>query len=190
MLFKVINNDKVKVLIENDEIDKTFLNDLQINSGCARDVLAFLLINIYNETGISFLNSKVCLEIIEGRLKAYYIVITRINDDESDNIVVTQQLEETDMYIYNVVNIENLFDAAKIIESELIHTNVLIEYKNKHYLMLSFKGDFEKNDKLKHCIKNLDNLLERCKTKLIADAFLIEWGNIIDNNIIQKIKTL
>ncbi len=189
MLFKVINSDKVKILIENDEVDKNFLNDLKFNKECAKDVLALLLINIYNETGISFLNSKVYLEVIEGTSKAYYIIITRLNDGNNDNIVVSNQSEENDMYIYNIINIENLFDAANVIDLKAIHTNTLVEYQNKYYLMLSFKDDCLKEENIKLCLQNLDGILERCKSKLLADAVLIEWGSIVDDNIIQKIKT-
>lgn len=189
MLFKVINNDKVKILVENSEIDKTFLYNLNISNEGAKDTLAYLLINIYNETGISFLNSKVYIEIIEGTANTYYIIITRLKSQDNDEFIITEPLQEDDMYIYHINNIENLFVASKIINIDYIQKDQLLEYKDKLYFLIYFKTQYLQNEQLRLCINQLDNLFTRCKCKMIADAILNEWGTVVDSNILQKIKT-
>ena len=189
MLFKVINNDKVKILVENSEIDKTFLYNLNTNNEVAKDTLAYLLISIYNETGISFLNSKVYIEIIEGTTNTYYIIITRLKSQDNDDFIIAEPLQEDDMYIYHIKNIENLFDASKIIDIDFIQKDQLLEYKDKLYFLIYFKNQYLQNEQLRLGISKLDNLFTRCKSKLVADAILNEWGTVIDINVLQKIKT-
>lgn len=183
MLFKVINKDKVKVLIEKNEFSKSFLDDIQNQTEEGKNALALLLINIYNETGISFLNSDVYIELVTGISNSFYIIITRL-DAQSTN---EQQLmqNESDMYIYRLNNIEDIFDIANKIDTNLLTSNSLYKYKNSYYLLVSFK-----KENIEKTLETFSRLAKKCKWRLINDAILNEWGTLIKKDILNKIKSV
>ncbi len=182
MLCRVINKDKVKVLVERNEL--TIIDDIEkfsIGDTIPCSVAEFLLA-VYEQTGIDFTNSKIVIEVVACSLQSYYIIITRIiSEDQSpdDN--------EVDMYIFRLTEPEKLFDAVDKIKSKSFEKikNELYEFKDRLYFCIYAKSnDYSVQDDL---IPMLEETLERCRWNIVNDTILKEWGRLLSDNIIKEI---
>ncbi len=186
MLFKVINNDKVKILIEKNDI-KNF-EKIRFDSNCedTKNAIAILLLGIYEQTGLNFLNNSVLIESVKGYSDTFYVVITRLDESKNNNFSDT---DEVDMYLFILDNIEDVMDLSKLFISNntSLKCSKLYRYKDKLYICLYFspeqiaKSDFDK------LIKSIEKLYTRCRWSILNDVILNEWGTLVCENIIENI---
>ena len=69
MIFSVISKDKVKVLVERNEL--TIIDDIEnfsIGDSIPRSIAEFLLI-VYKQTGVDFTNNKILIEVVACSLQ-------------------------------------------------------------------------------------------------------------------------
>ena len=185
MLFKVINNDKVKILIEKEDI-KNF-EKICFDNDCedTKKAIAVLLIGIYEQTGLNFLNNSVFVESVKGYSDTYYIIITRLKECNKNN----SDSEEVDMYLFIIENIEDILDLSKkfIAKDVSLKYSRLYRYKNKLYIGLYFtpeeiaKKDFDK------LISSIEKDYTRCRWSILNDVILNEWGSLICEKVIENI---
>ena len=176
MLFKIINKDKVKILVEkNDALLTHNIEDFN-------DCVAELLISVYKNTGIDFTSSKIMIEVVRGELDTYYIIITRISPSKKkldDN--------EVDMYIFKITQPERLFDMVDAINSKPVNVkkSELYEYKNEIYFCIYIinNDDWEQEE----LIDELEKIFPRCRWNIISDSILREWGRLLSADIIKEI---
>lgn len=185
MLFKVINKDKVKILVEKDELP--IIEELDYydpDKGVPRSV-AELLIKTYEQTGIDFLNSKIMLEVVHGVSQSYYIIITRLSISANET-----EDYEVDMYIFKLSGAEAVFDIAEAVEcfgfSERQRSDIY-KYRGLFYLCMYFTADSVKSKDFNALISAIEEKAERCSWNIVNDAILREWGEPMAENVINKI---
>ncbi len=196
MLLKVIDKDKVKVLIEDKDLEEysvTFEN-LDSNDASSREFLLMLLNEIYSNTGLNFLQSKVLVEAIPGISNSYYIIITRLSpsSDNTVNIDKTAKADE-DMYLFELYSPENIFDIAGVFEKNKdikISATRMYKYRGKYYFTVDFPPETVSGERFYIIIKSITEFCVKCKWSLINEALLEEWGELIAQNPIQSIRAL
>lgn len=190
MLFKVINNDKVKVLVERDDAIKFAELNFDEEDDKTRNSVAELLIEIYEQTGINFMNSKIVLEVVRGISQSYYIIVTRIINAEDKTDSITED-DEVDMYIFRLAGPETLFDIIDVFKKSntvFPAKSELYRYKKALYICIGFSVDTMKNESFTCLIDELSSVGERCKWNIVNDAILKEWGTLISSDIFKKIQ--
>lgn len=192
MQLKIIDNDKVKILIEDrDDID---FEQLDHNSLASRELILLLLKEVYKKTGVNFLNSKVLIEVVAGAMGSHYIIVTRISPGSvSANDYDNMAKADGDMYLFELNCLENIFDVAGVFDSvrELeIGSTEIYKYKNKYYLAVDFPPETVANDKFYQFIKSVTEFCAKCRWNIINEALLKEWGELLSLNPIDSIESL
>lgn len=193
MLLKVIDKDKVKVLIEDKDLEEysvTFEN-LDSDDASSREFLLMLLNEIYSSTGVNFLESKVLVEVIPGISNSYYIIITRLSpsSDNAVHIDKTAKADE-DMYLFELYCPENIFDIAGVFEKNKdvkISATRMYKYRGKYYFTVDFPPETVSGERFYMIIKRLTEFCTKCKWSIINEALLEEWGELLAKNPVQKI---
>lgn len=189
MLFKVINKDKVKIIVEKDDLKNFSELENDIINNFSSEFLAEILIGIYEKTGIDFLSSKIYLETFRGISDSYYIIVSRIIDSGPE-CVDRCEYDEVDMYIFELNGIETVFDVAEIIKKYkniTCYSSRLFEYRKKEYLCLYFRQCDVKLTLFDNLITEIEGVAKRCKWNVINESVLYEWGDIIADDVIKKI---
>lgn len=192
MNLKVIDKDKVKIQIEEKDLD-----DLQLPSDAsdmedvlAREFILSLLNETYVRTGINFLDSKILVEIVAGASFSFYIIITRLSDkNTSDNNFAVKADE--DMYLFELCHPENIFDVSAVVKNEKTlktGSSKMYKYKNKFYLMINFPPETVSNDRFSELLSKLNEYSVKCRWSILNEAMLCEWGELMIKDPIKKLK--
>ena len=196
MLLKVIDKDKVKVLIEDKDLEKYGItyDDLDSEDDSSREFLLMLLNEIYSSTGVNFLESRVRVEVIPGISNSYYIIITRLSpsSDNAVNIDKTAKADE-DMYLFELYCPENIFDIAGVFKKNKdikISTTRMYKYRGKYYFTVDFPPETVSGDRFYMIVKRITEFSTKCKWSIINEALLEEWGELLARNPVQKISAL
>ncbi len=192
MLFKVINNDKVKVLVEANELNGFKPSNLDKDDETSRNTIAKLLIDIYNQTGVNFLDSKIVVEVLSGVSKTYYLIITRVTESEK-NLSLNSNNDGVDMYLFRLEGPEKTIDIAnefKKCENIKLNNSELHKYNGQYFLSLYFSADSVNSDEFDDFIVNLARCANRCKWSILNESILHEWGQLICKNVIEKINSV
>lgn len=186
MLYKVINCDKVKILIEKDDIID--FGNICFDSDCeqTKNAIAILLLGIYEQTGLNFLSSRIMIETVKGLFDSYYVVITRLDKTE---INVVTDTDEVDMYLFKLNNIEEVMDLSKLFVSNktALKCSKLYRYRNKLYMCLYFSPEDIEKKEFDNLIGDIEKMCTRCRWSILNDVILNEWGSLICENIIENI---
>ncbi len=192
MRLKVIDENKVKILIENKDFDEYSVPEdvCDYEKSAVREFILKLLNEIYIQTGIDFFNSKVFLEIIPGTSDAFYIVISRISS-ENQPFQLTSVKADEDMYLFELYHPENIFDVSNLINKQntlKVGNSKMYRYKNKYYIAVYFPPETVSDAKFYDLIKKITEYSKKCRWNILNEPILDEWGEMISDNIFQSIK--
>ncbi len=184
----MLTNDKVKVLIEKNDIKNFELIDFDIDCDDTKNAVAVLLIGIYEQTGLNFLNSKILIESFKGCCQSYYVIITRISDDNCPQNIQSDNNEDY-MYLFKLNFIEDVIDIASKIKNQNIDLkqSKLYKYKNRLYISLYFDTNQNNESLIDEIVNKFGYDYTRCKWSILNDVILQEWGNLLNDNVIEKI---
>ena len=175
MLIKAINKDKVKILIEDKDIGLfPDIKNLDPDSEKSRALILKLLKEVHTRTGIDLLYGKVVIEAVSGTGGSYYLLITRVKDNDRE--------ADGDLYLFVACALENIIDAMrafKTYENLTVSGSAIYSYKNKYYLAVEFPPSTVSDGKFYLLVKELCEHLEKCKWSILNEALLKEWGELI-----------
>ena len=108
-----IDETKVEILIEKEDAtifdmpyERFFQGDSKTN-----DFFCEIIEMVALKTGIKFLNSKVLVEVFPAEDESYYIVLTKINCEQSaQNEDISG--DESSMFIYRIYSLYDMFKIA------------------------------------------------------------------------------
>lgn len=198
MQLKVIDKDKVKILIERKDIEENLISFESIDSQqkASREFILMLLKETYMRTGLNFLNSKILIEALPGTADSFYVIITRISAPLENSVELDTTLKaDEDMYLFKLNNAENIFDiieTAKIFENIEISRSKLYKYKDCFYLAVYFPPKTVAAAEFDKLISGICKFSQKCKWTLYNEPVLFEWGEILwdeplKNKAVQKI---
>ena len=193
MLLKVIDENKVKILVEDKDIlqyDLPF-EKLNYNDKASREFILELIRKTYEQTGVDFMDSKVLIEAIPGSASSYYILFTRLEADSEQQISFDKAARaDTDIYIFKLFELKNLFEIAKQFEK---HCSILASksrvylYRGAYYLVLEFATQIVADKSFEVFICTLNEFAVRCQWNMLNESLLSEWGTLIaGDDVIDK----
>ena len=191
MQVKVINNDKVKILIEDKDFDDfiDFKGLVEFDRLNEKEFMFKILCKTYEQTGLDFLNSKILVDIIPGASTSFYIVVTRIQTEKT--VGNSPVKADEDMYLFELHYPECIYDIAEILTTNKvlkIGSNKMFKYKNKYYFMINFPPETVSSEQFKYLINDLTKYSCKCKWSIMNEGFLMEWGEILISQPVKKLK--
>lgn len=191
MFLKVIDSNKVKILVEEKDIADTGLNfeNLDYNDDASRSFILKLLEETYIQTGINFFESKILVEAVPGISNSFYLIITRTSSDQDLSVNFDKTVKaDRDMYLFELKNFENIYDIARLLNGSLHSENSkLFKYRGKFYLGIWFAPETVENDDFYMIVKNISEYADKCKWRIINEALLCEWGELISDDPMAKL---
>mgnify|MGYP003300076017 CR=1 FL=1 len=182
MLLKVLDENKVKILIEDQDIEFYDLPFEKINydDRYSRAFIMELLQRTYEETGVNFFECKVMVEVIPGVSNSYYILLSKI-DGSGDKQIEFDKAEpsESDVYIFCLSSAEKLIRFLKQIDLFYPTKNEVYYYNGSYYILLNFTPQITSKKEFGLFLCKMEEYGERCKFKIINEAVLKEWGELV-----------
>ena len=182
MLLKVLDENRVKILIEDQDIELYDLPFEKINydDRYSRAFIMELLQKTYEETGVNFCECKVMVEVIPGVSNSYYILLSKI-EGEGDKQIEFDKAEpsENDAYIFCLKTAEDLIRFLKQIYLFYPIKNEVYFYNDSYYVLLNFTPQATSKNEFGFFLSQMEEYGERCKFKIINEAVLKEWGELL-----------
>lgn len=182
MLLKVLDENRVKILIEDQDIELYDLPFEKINydDRYSRAFIMELLQKTYEETGMNFCECKVMVEVIPGVSKSYYILLSKI-DGPGDMQIEFDKAEatENDAYIFCIETAEKLIRFLKQFNFFYPIKNDVYFYNNSYYVLLNFSPQITSRNEFGSFLSKMEEYGERCKFRIINEAVLKEWGILL-----------
>ncbi len=179
MLVKVIDENRVKILMEDRDIELYDLpfEKLNDNDPVSRAFIYDLIQMTYEQTGVNFQGAHLMIEVVPGVSRTYYILMTRMQIDGEDGVEFGKaDLSEAEMYIFRVefgTDVIKFFEYLKRCPPE---KSELYRYENAYYITLSFYPHITQEWDLKEHLNILEEYGTRCRFRLINESLLKEWG--------------
>lgn len=182
MLLKVLDENRVKILIEDQDIALYDLPFEKINydDRYSRAFIMELLQKTYEETGMNFCECKVMVEVIPGVSNSYYILLSKI-DGEGDRQIEFDKAEplENDAFIFTMKTADELMRFLKQIDLFYPIKNEVYFYYDAYYVLLHFTPQIASKNEFGYFLSKMEEYGERCKFKVINEAVLMEWGDLL-----------
>ncbi len=182
MLLKVLDQDHVKILMEDHDVDFYDLpfEKLDYDDPTSKAFLYDLIQKTYNQTGVNFLDSRLMIEVIPGVSRSYYVLLTRISSDGSEKVAFDKaDPAELEMYLFRF---EQSNDVLKFFQELKIHRPTrsdLYYFRKKYYAALSFSSHTVNEPDFSVFLDHLSEYGERCSFHYVNEATLREWGEYL-----------
>ena len=193
MIIKKISDDCVKVLIEAEDIQryKVPYATLSTADEASAEFIYRLLFLIYEETGISFLEDGISVEAYPACNENYYITLTRDGDADSPMRLIKEGDEETEIFVFQIKNLKDLCGVQRLLEYTprlFPKESKLYKCFGKYYLYFTFlPAQTEKND-FGQLLRSLCEYTDPCKSSLLCEGILNEWGIMLKEELFAKTK--
>lgn len=182
MLLKVLDENRVKILIEDQDIVLYDLPFEKINydDRYSRAFIMELLQKTYEETGLNFCECKVMVEVIPGVSNSYYILLSKIEGNGEKQIEFDKaESSENDAYIFCLKTAEDLIRFLKQIHLFYPIKNDVYFFNDSYYVLLNFTPQVTSKNEFGLFLSKMEEYGERCKFKIINEAVLKEWGELL-----------
>ena len=194
MQLKVIDKDKVKILIEDKDFEELCVpeditNCNEINSS---EFILKLLDQTYIQTGIDFSDSKVLIEVLPGISSAFYIIITRLESKGTIQKQISLKADE-DMYLFKLHQLENIFDVSDVFKRYTtlkIGGSRIYKFKNRYYFSIDFPPETVSDNVFYDLIKDITLYSDKCKWNILNEPILCEHGKLLIKNPISCLKNI
>lgn len=178
---KPISDQQVKVLVENEDIRKYKIPFEKV-SATDNDSMEFiyrLLFMILEETGISFLEDDLNVEVYPACGGNYYVMIAK----EKDGDGIRLQKESTDsgdMHILQIEKAQDIRGAMQCLRQNcalLPHRISLYSYGRAYYLLMEFTPEQVANANFKILKLQLNEFGNFCRKAIEYEGILAEHGH-------------
>ena len=179
MLLKVLDENRVKILMEEDDIDLFDLpfEKLNYDDPYSRSFILDLFDKTYEQTGVDFKNSRVMIEVVPGVSKTYYILLSKMANEAGEKIEFDKaELSETEHYIFRFGSAEQVLSFLNKIREFFPQKSEVYYYNSYYYMVLYFLPSVILKKDFGDYLRNLDEFGERCRFKIENEGTLAEWG--------------
>ncbi len=185
MLLKILDENRVKILMEEQDIEQYDLpfEKLNYDDPYSRAFIYDLIQKTYEETGINLCDSRVMIEVVPGVARAYYILISRIKRDGNAKIEFDKaELPEADEYVFLLRTGDELIRFFKQLKAFYPQNSELYCYNRRYYAILSYHAQTENSDSFLEFLNHLDEYGERCDYQFHNISLLKERGDCMIGN--------
>lgn len=182
MLVKVLDENRVKILMEDNDIEFYDLpfERLNYDDPLSRAFIYELIQKTYDQTGVDFMDCRVMIEVIPGVSRAYYILLTKIDQEGQEQFEFDKADRiETEIYIYKLNNGTDVLKFFKKLQEFKPQTSELYYYNQNYYVALSFLPNATLDPHFECFLMHLQEYGSRVCYHYANDAFLKEWGELL-----------
>lgn len=186
MLVKVLDENRVKILMEDQDIayyDVPF-EKLDYDDPISKAFIYELIHKTYESTGVDFKNCRVMIEVIPGVSRAYYILLTRM-DQEGLECIQFDKVEsiEREVYIFKLKSAYEVLRFFNQLSCFPPDGSSLYFYGDYYYAVISYSLGIIKEQGFLKLMLSLEEYGERCRFQLLNEGLLAEWGRcLLDHN--------
>lgn len=193
MLVKVLDNDRVKILMEDQDIafyDLPF-EKLSEEDPDSQAFIYELIQKTQERTGIDFKDCKVMIEVVPGVSGSYYILLTRMREEGEGKICFDKaDLAEREVYIFRINHAWDIPSFFELMSGFSPEESSLYFFGESYYALLAFNPSIIKNSDFNFFLLSLEEFADRCRYQYINEALLMEWGECIcERGAHEKLKS-
>ena len=182
MLVKVLDENRVKILMEDHDIDFYGLPFEKINydDPLSRAFIYELIKKTYDQTGVDFQDCRIMIEVVPGVSRTYYILLSKMGADGREKIEF-DKADRTDTEVY-IFRIDHGSDVLKFFEGlKDFHPDIseLYFYRNYFYVTLTFSAMLTVKPEFSSFLMRLEEYGGRCRYHYTNEALLKEWGELL-----------
>lgn len=182
MLVKVLDENRVKILMEDQDIalyDLPF-EKLNYDDPFSRAFIYELIQKTYDQTGVDFQDSRVMIEVVPGVSRTYYILLTRMEQGGREKIEFDKaDRTDTEMYIFKVERGADVLKLFRSMRAYRPEKSELYFYKNRYYVALAFPPHVTSQSEFARFLARLEEYGGRCRYHYMNEAVLKEWGELL-----------
>lgn len=182
MLLKVLDENRVKILIEDQDIEFYDLpfDKIDYDDRHSQAFIMELLEKTYEETGVNFCECKVMVEVIPGVSNSYYILLSKMEGSGDRKIEFDKaEISENDTYIFCLETAEKLIVFLGKLGSVYPIKSEVYFYNDLYYVLLNFSPQLTSTDAFGFFLNKMAEYGKRCTFKVINEAVLKEWGELL-----------
>ena len=182
MLVKVLDENRVKILMEDQDIELYDLpfEKLNYDDPFSRAFIYELIRKTYDQTGVNFQDCRVMIEVVPGVSRTYYILLTKI-EQEGEEKFEFDKADRTDreMYIFQIDHGTDVFKFFKNMKPFRPETSALYYYQSHFYALLSFAPPDTATPEFALFLLRLEEFGQRCRYHYMNESLLKEWGELL-----------
>ena len=179
MLVKVLDENRVKILMEDQDIDYYDLpfEKLNYDDPVSKAFLYELIQKTYDQTGVNFLDCRLMIEVVPGVSRTYYILLTRIRHEGGEKVEFDKaDCTEMEMYIFKLEKGSEVLKFFKGLRQHPPSKSDLYFYNGVYYVTLAFPPHFTAESEFQNYLQHLEEFGERCRYRYTNESILREWG--------------
>lgn len=182
MLVKVLDENRVKILMEDQDVELYDLpfEKLNYDDPISRAFIYELIQRTYDQTGVNFQDCRVMIEVVPGVSRTYYILLTRMDRAGREKIEFDKaDRTDTEMYIFRMEHGSDVLKFFGSMQEFRPETSELYLYKQNYYAALSFSPNATTNPAFAHFLAALEEFGGRCRYHYSNESLLKEWGELL-----------
>ncbi len=182
MLVKVLDENRVKILMEDQDIEFYGLPFEKINydDPLSRAFIYDLIQKTYDQTGVNFQDCRVMIEVVPGVSRTYYILLTKIQREGREKIEFDKaDRVDTEVYIFKIDHGSDVLKFFRSMMQFRPDISELYSYKNCYYVTLTFSASLTVKPEFALFLMQLEEYGGRCRYHYINESLLKEWGELL-----------
>ncbi len=184
MIIKKISEECVKVLIESEDINRYNIPYHKLSSSDEESVefIYRLLFLIFEETGVSFLESAISVEASPACGGNYFLTLSR-KSEESEGMSLRKEGQiQSDMFIFALEKIEDLWGVKGAMEQYkcfIPERCALYKMAGSYYVILDFPVEQTGHPDFDKFMRRLGEYLQPLRATPESEGYLCERGKLI-----------
>lgn len=190
MIIKKISDECVKVLIESEDINRYNIPYYKLSSTDEESVefIYRLLFLIFEQTGISFLETAISVEATPACAGNFFLTITR--KEESEGMFLRKEGEtQSDMFLFALEDLSDLAGVKRVMEEHgrfIPERCSLYKMAERYYVIFDFSVKQTQNEAFEIFLRQLDEYLLPLRATPESEGYLCERGKIICPALFSK----
>lgn len=184
MIIKKISEECVKVLIESDDVNRYNIPYYKLSSTDDESVefIYRLLFLIYEQTGVSFLETAISVEASPACGGNFFLTISRKAEQQEGMFLRKEGEIQSDMFLFKLETPSDLTGVKSVLEQHkrfIPERCALYKLAGNYYIIFDFSVSQTENEQFEKFIRQLGEYLFPLKATPESEGYLCERGKLI-----------
>ncbi len=184
MIIKKISEECVKVLIEADDINRYNIPYYKLSSTDEESVefIYRLLFLIFEQTGVSFLESAISVEASPACGGNFFLTISRKAEQQEGMFLRKEGEIQSDMFLFKLERLSDLKSVKTVLEQYrrfIPERCALYKLFGTYYIIFDFSVSQTQNEHFEKFLRQLSEYLLPLKATPENEGYLCERGKLI-----------